>query len=383
MTEKDSGFSIWVVDDDALQRELISDELIASGYKVRQFESGKLVLQVLEDCQPDLLLLDVVMPEIDGFTVCQQLRALHGHNQVQVIFISASTDYETQMRGYDVGGDDFLSKPVDLEVLTYKVQVAERLYNTRRSLTDDAGQLRDMAFLAMTNAGELGTVLTAMRQFLNAKNVHELARALVTPAIEYGLEGAVRFRGEGGQNLDLSFEGGPCSPLESSILDKMQTQDRIFSFQSRMVVNIGHTTLFLRNMPTQDADRCGRLRDHLALIVEGADHRLDAILAEEDRDRKAAGISRALVTLGLGIDTFRSVSQEVRRSALVLTQDLSDRLTQELVRLGLTDQQEDRLARLISGYAEEMTSLLSRSAEIEASLSETNEVLVAIHHSTP
>ncbi|WP_083602431.1 response regulator [Hydrococcus rivularis] len=110
---------ILVVDDHRYSRMAAVDLLSLDGYKVLEADDSKDVLKVVLDNKPDLILLDVIMPHTDGFEICERLKQDERTRSIPVIFITASDDRNWRVKGREVGGDDFLAKPLDrLELLT-------------------------------------------------------------------------------------------------------------------------------------------------------------------------------------------------------------------------------------------------------------------------
>ncbi len=110
--------NILVVDDTPDNLRLLAKILESSGYLVRKSLSGKMALQGIYREQPDLILLDITMPEMNGYEVCQRLKSSELTANIPVIFISALNSIEDKVRAFDIGGQDYITKPFqELEVL--------------------------------------------------------------------------------------------------------------------------------------------------------------------------------------------------------------------------------------------------------------------------
>lgn len=118
---------ILIVDDDSLNRFLLSHMLEEAGYdECFEAESGREAIQLANRIQPDLVLLDVVMPDMDGFTVAPILKQMAGNIYLPIIFITALDDHDSLVKCLEVGGDDFASKPFDKVILTAKIRAHAR-----------------------------------------------------------------------------------------------------------------------------------------------------------------------------------------------------------------------------------------------------------------
>lgn len=114
-----SNARILVVEDEAHLAEVVADNLELEGYDVGVVGDGEAALQRIRDETPDLVLLDVMLPRMDGFTVCETLRG--EGNRVPVLFLTARSDTDDRVRGLEAGGDDYLGKPFDLSELILRV----------------------------------------------------------------------------------------------------------------------------------------------------------------------------------------------------------------------------------------------------------------------
>ncbi|MEX2254696.1 MAG: response regulator transcription factor [Acidimicrobiia bacterium] len=135
------GARLLVVDDEESLLDLLGDALRFAGYDVHVARSGFEALRLAADTDPALILLDVNLPDLDGFEVCQRLR--RDGADVPVIFLTARDDPADLKTGFTRGGDDYVTKPFSLEELNYRIQAVLR--RSQRATTDDAlvcGDLR-------------------------------------------------------------------------------------------------------------------------------------------------------------------------------------------------------------------------------------------------
>lgn len=142
------GSKILVVDDDRLNARILTSILRPEGYTVADVDSGEAAIEQYDTFKPDLVLLDVMMPGINGFETCRRLRALYGDNLAPVIFITAKNESEDVVEGLAAGGVDYLPKPFrPKEALArIRVHLQNRLLN--------AQQTRLVAQLSHANAAK-------------------------------------------------------------------------------------------------------------------------------------------------------------------------------------------------------------------------------------
>jgi putative two-component system response regulator len=114
--------TILVADDQASNRELLEELLAPQGYKVISVPDGTIALRELAETQVDLVLLDVMMPHLNGFEVCEKIKTDPGTYLIPVVLITALSDKQDRIEGIKVGADDFLTRPVDRTELLARVQ---------------------------------------------------------------------------------------------------------------------------------------------------------------------------------------------------------------------------------------------------------------------
>lgn len=148
-----------VVDDTLANLRLLINLLSAYGYNVRPAQSGFLALAAIEASLPDIILLDINMPEMDGFELCERLKSNELTRDIPVIFISALNDTESKLKAFTSGGVDYIAKPFQLEEVSARI----RTHLTLRRLQDGLEERnRDLAAFDRSVAHDLRSPLTAV-----------------------------------------------------------------------------------------------------------------------------------------------------------------------------------------------------------------------------
>lgn len=136
---------IFVVDDEKEIRLLIKKYLEKEGYKVTDFANGKTVLQEVYRMNPDLLILDVTMPGIDGIDLCKKIRKNH---EIPIIFVSARSDEIDRIIGLEVGGDDYLTKPFSPRELVIRIKnIFKRMDHMNQTVSGSKRVMVDQVIL--------------------------------------------------------------------------------------------------------------------------------------------------------------------------------------------------------------------------------------------
>lgn len=137
-----SKFKILLVDDEPDILEFLSYNLVKNGYKVKTAENGKEGVKKAKSFKPDLILLDVMMPEMDGIEACNQIRQIDGLSQTLIIFLSARTEEFSQLAAYEAGANDYITKPIKPKVLMSKIKAMLKL--TASEALEERIELSDM-----------------------------------------------------------------------------------------------------------------------------------------------------------------------------------------------------------------------------------------------
>ena len=190
--------SVLVVDDTIENLRLLSSMLEEHGYEVRPVTNGRQALQAVERDPPDLILLDITMPEMDGYEVCRRLRANDRSKEVPVIFLTALTDTADKLRAFDMGGVDYITKPFQFEEVLARVKTHVTLRRAQVALADSYERLR---------------ALEQLRDDLVHMIVHDMRSPLQVLLASLGLlEGPAAVLGEDSRN-DLRTAIGSSKEL--------------------------------------------------------------------------------------------------------------------------------------------------------------------------
>ncbi len=126
-------FKILVVDDEPDILEFLSYNLEKEGFLVETAENGKQALEKAKKNQPDIVLLDVMMPEMDGIEACRTMREMPQFEHTIIAFLTARTEDYSQIAGFETGADDYISKPIKPRVLVSRLRALLRRYEAKES----------------------------------------------------------------------------------------------------------------------------------------------------------------------------------------------------------------------------------------------------------
>ena len=171
--------NILIVDDTPENLRLLSNALTEQGYKVRSVIDGAMALMGARTAPPDLILLDINMPTMNGYEVCEALKADEKTREIPVIFISALDEVLDKVKGFAVGGRDYITKPFQVEEVLARVKNQLTLRSLQKKLTEQNSQLRHLEAelrLALEKEKELSQLRSEFMSLIS----HEFRTPLTT-----------------------------------------------------------------------------------------------------------------------------------------------------------------------------------------------------------
>ena len=165
--------NILVVDDTKENLRILVDALGEEGYQVRPALSGRIALEAARKEAPDLILLDILMPGMDGYQVCEALKADPLLSDVPVIFISALDETADKMKGFGVGGVDYISKPFQMEEVLARVKTHLTLRTLQKDLEEKNARLQGLNKDLQRALDEIKTLQGILPICANCKKIRD------------------------------------------------------------------------------------------------------------------------------------------------------------------------------------------------------------------
>ncbi len=325
--------------DDQPENIHLMGEILRQDFNVLVANNGVSAIEIAE-ATPDikLILLDVMMPEMDGFETAAKLKQGANTSEVPIIFVSALDSAEDIMKGYESGGFDYLTKPIQPDTLIRKIHLVGQMVDERVAMQTEKAAAMEAAMTAMIAGGEQGVLLDFQRRIFMVDTIEGLARQVVASCERYDLNVSVQFRCP--DRLVHASHLGPVAPLEQEFLTRVQTAGRLREKGDYFIANFGDITMLVKNMPIEDADKRGRLRDHLAIIMEGAEIRMNGILVEH-------GVRDIVELSKQDAVEIEKMQHEFKGRVTQILDDLLVDLESSFMSYGLTEEQEDILMEAV------------------------------------
>jgi len=208
-------WKVLTIDDDALMQKIIKKELQQS-YDVISASSGQAGIDAALSELPDIILLDVEMPGMNGYEVCDKLKHNDSTKHIPVIFLSSLSNIRSKMLGYEVGGADFLVKPFDGGELIAKLHSLVLLIEHSKEVEGQIKQATNTAFLAMKDSSELGQCINFIETTYGIKDFDSLAHSFFNICHSLKLNCSIMFLIRD-TRIFYSCTGNKCSALEEEV----------------------------------------------------------------------------------------------------------------------------------------------------------------------
>lgn len=358
-------YTVLIVDDSPADLQMVMS-VVQQEFKVVAATSGQQALTVVDKARPDLVLLDVTMPGIDGYQTCQEIK--DAHPSLPVIFLSANDSTEEILQGYGAGGSDYVVKPFSPDVLINKVKGAFENQKQADELKKEADYASEVAMAAISSSSELSTVVSFLRDSFYAQDIRDLLRLINRCLKDYGLTGSLQLRCVD-NTLDFSMTG-PVSSLEEELLSRISDMpERIKELNNRMFLNFDKASLLIKNLPMEDPDRVGRLRDYLMILIEGINERLvffDAQISAEQK--RANSVTHLISEVKSSLDNIYDLQKGIEKRNVSILDNLVDDIDEAFIGLGLSEEQEEKILALLHHAQDASSEVFKQGQEVEISM---------------
>ena len=329
---------ILAVDDEPFNLEIIEEILEELDFELQVATSGPECLNMVEGYMPQVILLDVSMPQMNGYEVCKALKANPNTAHIIVMFVSARGTVEERMEGYSVGAEDYIVKPFGHDELKSKLKNLNQVLVEKQSLEKQVEDATSTAFNAMANSSEMGQIVNYVENIGFINDPQELGKALVDCLQSFDLQSNVEFR----ENNEISHFAlnGVCSPIVVELFEMLKNKGRLHEFSHRILVNYELISLLILNMPDHDPDKHGRIRDHVCFIVSVTEQQLRAIMTKKMLESQQAKLNAVASTVHSKFHGLISLLNDNRQNNEKVFKQLQEELEERIPSMGLDEDQE-------------------------------------------
>lgn len=355
-------------EDDEAVAQLIKESLGRQGYQFYHFKAFPAagMHSIRESCSEEIgfVILDINMPGKSGYEVCELLKKDFLASHVPIMFTSGLMDDEDIMRAFAAGADDYLVKPIRLNELQVKIPKLIAQKQEQCDAAEQASVAMKMAFDAMKNSSELGAILRFHEAIHQAGDNAALAQLMFDALRDFELESTLVLVSE---PKPLYFRDDmQRSSLELESILTARNKGRLYSWRNYSFFSYDLFTVLIRNMPIDDEERYGILKDQVCLLLNGIDARIQSMLvakAEQSKQQKIASISKVLANLVIEMEHDNTeFSAKFER----IIADMETNLSAELCAFNLIEHEEQSLLAIVNQAVTGATVLFETSMENEA-----------------
>ncbi|MCU0542359.1 MAG: response regulator [Oscillatoriaceae cyanobacterium Prado104] len=303
--------SILIVDDSLNNLSLLDRILSRKGYKVRLAASGKLALEAIALTQPDLILLDIMMPDMDGYEVCQHLKASESTRGIPIIFLSALVEVADKVRGFSLGGVDYITKPFEPTEVVARVENQLRMRELELQLREKNLMLRRE--IAYREQAEVETRLLLETTKFQKEQIEELLLNILPKPIADRLQDRQNIIADSFTDVSVLFAdlvGFTSFASEQTASETVKILNQIFSQFDQLSIQhglekiktIGDAYMVVGGLPEPSANHA----EDIALMALDMQASVARFNVKNDRDFKLRiGINIGSVVAGvIGLTKF-------------------------------------------------------------------------------
>jgi len=298
----------------------------------------------------DLILLDVNMNHTDGYSVCQQIRKLETGAPVPVLFLSGQTSLEDILKGYESGGNDYITKPFKLAELIAKISVEVETYRLENNLQSNLTEVTNAVLTVQSSNAKIYSICRFLQQAFFCQDVESLCQLFFTVTNGFGTETALYVHTQ--ETVNFYHSSGREHALTNAILEQVRAQGgRILQFgNDRAVFNWEYASILVNHL--QDDV------DNLAMLMDGFEMGLKAIEASAQFD--------------VLLSNYREVKYQQGVEVAKAFDDVVDEIQDEMGRIGyntLTEEQENALIRVVESKRDMVDRLFNQGLKLDEELS--------------
>jgi len=365
---------ILVVDDEPFNLEIMQ-EILEEDHEVAYAKSGQECMDKVMEVMPDVVLLDVNMPGMSGYEVCQKLKENPRTTNIPVTFVSALDTLAERLAGYEVGGDDYICKPFEAGELLSKVGIAVKYKRERESLMADAEQAMRKAMAATKNTGDVGLLLEFVQSTLKCDSAEALVDSILYTISGMGLRSSVQVRN--GDEVIHKSSDGTINQLERTVVKKISREDQIVDLGVRSVFNSEHVSILIKNMPMDDQAKYQQVKNSIALLTNATEIRLLSLIQPQslppaspsalDNHHELGAITQRAVEL---LDELEQSMANMAPQYIKIMSDLGYKLEGYFSELALTESQEQMLMDLVDQSINEAHNIQGANEAISKQLTD-------------
>lgn len=336
--------NIIAVEDSVVNAKMIQRALEDERFQIAIYPTTEEGVAAIIENTPDIILMDVTLPGMNGYEACKKVREQEGLQLVPLVFLSARSSTEEKIKGYQAGGDDYLTKPFEPQELAAKILKHVETAKGRRHLAQKVEQAVSYARKSKSKSINLVTTLKFVENIGLCYTLDDMVTCLFDTLIKWGLRSTIQIRLP--EKWITLFDDERHRELEIDAIRHSFYQGRIIEFGPRCFVNYNDVSLLIKNMPP----RCGRyepLHEYLFAMVEALHNRM---ITQAQEQRTLYHWRQLMSLLGqthcVLDESHQTLSQLIKENHGIFDNILS-KIEDSLPEMHLTEAQEEALMTIV------------------------------------
>lgn len=329
--------NILIVEDDITFQLMLKK--ILSDYSLTVVDSGEAGIETLTNETPDLVILDINLPGIDGYETCKRLRSMEQTSSIPIIFLSSFIELDDRLHAYGVGGNDYISKPFDVTELKTKIELHSKKFEKQKNIEQELKNSHSLLMNVQTSSAKLQSIGRFIQATLFCHDIDTLFQHFFKTTNDLNLKCVLSINSNSG--VETRASGAAVSKLEQEILNMSTKVERIHSFgQDRAIFRWRQATLLANNL--------GDMIDTLAILMDALEAGIKSVDAE-------AELLQQVEQLEINNDQLRD---RISRLFSDMNGDINITIAEFSVVSELDSNDEDKLTDVLNNYKQRIDSEL-------------------------
>lgn len=342
------------IDDNDTNQKLLL-KVLAEDFDVTTAMSGCSGIEALSTLNPDAILLDIDMPYLDGLKICRMIRAEPSFATTPILFVSGMVSQEDQLRGFQAGGDDYITKPIDISQLKEKI-----LFNLHRNGATELGNDASNDTPALEQ--DIQTLHDCLIALINTPSFDQLAFLLLETLERMKLKGAFLLHRQGKIHSSI----GPLSDLESLLLNQA-THPYPAEYSARFIWGGKQLGAIIQNMPLAKSTKYRPLVQILSTLFTAINEKLEGLTLQNAAKPVKAKITQVLDRNAMHTHGYKleyALEQLEHQSELNLSQ-ISHQLQEWINQPARDDLERQRMRQLFDRCTRTRVTIYDQCLEVQ------------------
>mgnify|MGYP001556641678 FL=1 len=316
---------------------------------------------------PSCIIIDTTEFEDAGLETCKKIKEDEDTFKIPIVILTDAESMEERLDCYLSGCDDVISIPFEGDEFKARIQVAAKNKQIIDDVQADANEIWETALEAMSTAGELGGLLIAIEKCILCNNYDELSNEIFAACESYDLNTSFQIRSSKG----IFFFGNNITPekenMENELLSRAKDKSRFFDFGARTIVNFENISMLIKNMPLDDMEKYGRIKDNIAPFLSSADSRIRAIALQMEVEKQRSVLQRLITDTQAAVEYIEKQYTDHKEQSGELLERLIQEMDAGFISLSLSEAEECHFRQLLENSKAQIMELYEGGLEIDNS----------------